>query len=88
MHTHFLLVDGAKMAKSAGGFFRLDDLIARGHDPLAFRMLALGVSYRKGLRLFTWEASRRSGAAVSWQLAHADPRGDAGRRDADEAGAR
>jgi len=55
MHTHFLRMDSAKMAKSAGGFFRVDDLISRGHDPLAFRMLALGVSYRKGLD-FTWEA--------------------------------
>jgi cysteinyl-tRNA synthetase len=55
MHTHFLRMDSTKMAKSAGGFFRLDDLITRGHDPLAFRMLALGVSYRKGLD-FTWEA--------------------------------
>lgn len=67
MHTHFLRMDSAKMAKSAGGFFRLDDLIARGHDPLAFRMLALGVSYRKGLD-FTWEAlgeaARRLG---SWR---------------------
>jgi cysteinyl-tRNA synthetase len=67
MHTHFLRMDSAKMAKSAGGFFRVDDLIARGHDPLAFRMLALGVSYRKGLD-FTWdalaEAERRLG---SWR---------------------
>jgi cysteinyl-tRNA synthetase len=55
LHHHFLKVDSTKMAKSAGGFFRLDDLIARGHDPLAFRMLALGVSYRKGLD-FTWDA--------------------------------
>jgi cysteinyl-tRNA synthetase len=62
LHHHFLKLDSSKMAKSAGGFFRLDDLIARGHDPLAFRMLALGVSYRKGLD-FTWdslaEAERR-----------------------------
>jgi cysteinyl-tRNA synthetase len=67
MHTHFLRMDSAKMAKSAGGFFRVDDLIARGYDPLAFRMLALGVSYRKGLD-FTWdalsEAERRLG---SWR---------------------
>ena len=55
LHHHFLKLDRAKMAKSSGGFFRLDDLIARGHDPLAFRMLALGVSYRKGLE-FTWSA--------------------------------
>ena len=64
LHHHFLKLDSAKMAKSAGGFFRLDDLIARGHDPLAFRMLALGVSYRKGLD-FTWgalaEAEKRLG---------------------------
>ena len=67
MHTHFLRLDSTKMAKSAGGFFRLDDLIARGHDPLAFRILALGVSYRKGLD-FSWdalaEADRRLG---SWR---------------------
>jgi cysteinyl-tRNA synthetase len=55
MHTHFLRLDSTRMAKSAGDFFRLDDLVARGHDPVAFRMLALGVSYRKGLD-FTWEA--------------------------------
>jgi len=59
MHNHFMRFDSAKMAKSAGGFFRLDDLIARGHDPLAFRMLALGVSYRKGLD-FNWESLAES----------------------------
>ena len=67
LHHHFLKLDSAKMAKSAGGFFRLDELIERGHDPLAFRMLALGVSYRKGLD-FTWgalaEAEKRLG---SWR---------------------
>jgi len=61
------------MAKSAGGFFRLDDLIARGRDPLAFRMLALGVSYRKGLD-FTWEALAEAERRLSgWrtQVRHA-----------------
>ena len=60
LHHHFLKLDSAKMAKSAGGFFRLDELSSRGHDPLAFRMLALGVSYRKGLD-FTWDALAESG---------------------------
>jgi cysteinyl-tRNA synthetase len=60
MHNHFMRVDSAKMAKSAGGFFRLDDLIARGHDPLAFRMLAFGASYRKGFD-FTWDALTEAG---------------------------
>ena len=54
MHTHFLRQDSAKMAKSAGEFLRLADVEAKGYDPLAFRMLALGTSYRKGLD-FTWE---------------------------------
>jgi cysteinyl-tRNA synthetase len=33
--------------------FFVRDIQERGHDPLAFRMLVLGVSYRKGLD-FTW----------------------------------
>ena len=54
MHTHFLRQDSAKMAKSAGGFLRLAHVEERGFDPLAFRLLSLGTSYRKGLD-FTWE---------------------------------
>jgi cysteinyl-tRNA synthetase len=67
LHHHFLKLDSAKMAKSAGGFFRVDDLVARGHDPLAFRMLALGVSYRKGLE-FTWESLAEAGRRLdAWR---------------------
>ena len=54
MHTRFLRLDSAKMAKSAGGFLKLSDIEARGFDPLAFRLLALGTSYRKGVD-FTWD---------------------------------
>jgi len=49
MHVRFLRVDSAKMAKSAGSFYVLDDIIGWGFDPLAFRMMALGVGYQKGL---------------------------------------
>jgi cysteinyl-tRNA synthetase len=55
MHTRFLRMDSAKMAKSAGGFLVLADIEKRGFDALAFRLLALGTSYRKGVD-FTWEA--------------------------------
>src|SRR5207253_3176231 len=55
MHTRFLRMDSAKMAKSAGGFLRVADIEARGVEPLAFRLLALGTSYRKGVD-FTWES--------------------------------
>jgi len=52
-HVYFLKVDGGGMHKSIGNVFLVSDIEARGHDPLAFRMLVLGVSYRKGLD-FTW----------------------------------
>ena len=55
MHTHFLKLDSAKMSKSTGGFMRLSDIEAKGFDPLAFRLLSLGTSYRKGVD-FTWES--------------------------------
>ena len=55
MHGEFLLVDGAKMAKSAGNFYTLEDLIKRGYDPVIFRYLVLGAHYRTQLN-FTWEA--------------------------------
>ncbi|HKW77659.1 MAG TPA: cysteine--tRNA ligase, partial [Candidatus Limnocylindria bacterium] len=55
MHTRFLRMDSAKMAKSAGGFLTLAQIEQRGYDPLAFRLLSLGTSYRKGVD-FTWEA--------------------------------
>lgn len=38
MHNEHLLVDGIKMAKSAGNFHTLEDLITKGIDPIAFRM--------------------------------------------------
>ncbi len=52
-HVYFLKVDGGGMHKSMGNVFLVRDIEERGHDPLAFRMLVLGVSYRKGLD-FTW----------------------------------
>ena len=52
-HVYFLKVDGGGMHKSIGNVVLVRDIEDRGHDPLAFRMLVLGVSYRKGLD-FTW----------------------------------
>jgi cysteinyl-tRNA synthetase len=49
VHVRFLRVDSEKMAKSKGGFHTLDDVVAWDYDPLAFRLLALGASYRSGL---------------------------------------
>jgi len=49
MHGGLLLLAGSRMAKSAGNFFRVTELIEQGHDPLAFRYLALQAKYRTKL---------------------------------------
>lgn len=45
-HNDHILVDGKKMAKSANNFYTLDDIIKKGFDPLAFRLLVLRSHYR------------------------------------------
>jgi cysteinyl-tRNA synthetase len=55
MHVYFLRVDGKGMHKSIGNVYTLTDIVARGYDPLAFRLLALGAHYRTPLN-FTWES--------------------------------
>ncbi|MDQ6916853.1 MAG: cysteine--tRNA ligase [Pseudomonadota bacterium] len=55
MHAYFLLSNDAKMAKSAGEFLRLQSLVDRGYDPLAYRYLCLTAHYRTQLN-FTWDA--------------------------------
>jgi cysteinyl-tRNA synthetase len=49
MHGGLLLMSGARMAKSAGNFFRITALEQQGFDPLAFRYLALQAKYRTKL---------------------------------------
>jgi cysteinyl-tRNA synthetase len=47
LHNEFLDLRGEKMAKSTGNVAVLDDLIARGLPPLAFRYLFLQAHYRQ-----------------------------------------
>lgn len=55
VHGEHLLVDGHKMAKSVGNFYKLSDIEAKGFSPLDFRYLCLQSHYRSKLN-FTWEA--------------------------------
>ncbi|UTH76649.1 cysteine--tRNA ligase [Chromobacterium sp. IIBBL 290-4] len=55
MHGYFLQLDDAKMSKSSGDFLRLQTLIDRGYDPLAYRYLNLTAHYRKQMS-FSWTA--------------------------------
>lgn len=54
LHGDFMLIDGTKMSKSLGNVYAVQDLIDRGHNPLAFRLLSLMTHYRKPLN-FTWD---------------------------------
>ncbi len=55
MHTRHLLVNGEKMSKSMGNFYKLEDLRERGYSPMDLRMLFLGSHYRSQMN-FTWDA--------------------------------
>ena len=55
MHGEFLVNEKSeKIAKSSGGFTTVADIVAQGLDPIAFRFLCLGTSYRKQLA-FGWD---------------------------------
>ena len=54
VHGQFLLVDGAKMAKSKGNFYRLSDIEAKNFNPLALRYFYLTAHYQTFLN-FTWD---------------------------------
>jgi cysteinyl-tRNA synthetase len=55
MHGYFLQIDDSRMSKSSGEFLRLQVLIDKGYDPLAYRFYCLNAHYRAKLN-FNWEA--------------------------------
>ncbi len=69
VHFEHLLVEGEKMSKSKGNFYRLDDVEGKGYDPMVLRYLFLTSHYRKPMN-FTWQgleaAARAYGRLVEW----------------------
>jgi len=55
LHGEFLVMDDAKMSKSAGGFITLDSLIDAGFAAMDYRFFNLGAHYRTQLQ-FTFES--------------------------------
>lgn len=55
MHNEWLLVDGKKMAKSAGNFYTLRDITEKGYNPLSYRYFCFLTHYRTPTN-FSWEA--------------------------------
>lgn len=53
VHHNFLRVDGEKMSKSLGNFYTIDQVLERGFQPAALRLLFLQSHYRSEQN-FTW----------------------------------
>ena len=50
IHGEFLVMEAGKMAKSAGSFITLQDIIDQGYDAMDYRYLCLGAHYRSQLQ--------------------------------------
>jgi cysteinyl-tRNA synthetase len=81
LHGHFLQLDDAKMAKSAGDFLRLQTVMERGYDTLAYRFFYLSAHYRATLN-FTWESLDGAARALQRLRVAAYGWGPAGQADA------
>ena len=55
LHNRFLLIDGAKMSKSKGNFYILQNILEKGFTPMDFRLLVISSHYRSNLN-FSWDA--------------------------------
>jgi cysteinyl-tRNA synthetase len=64
LHVEHLIADGKKMSKSLGNFYTLRDLMKKGHDPRAVRLLLLSTHYREKLD-FTLAALRDAEQGLS-----------------------
>ncbi len=64
VHHNFLVVDGEKMSKSKENFYTIDDVLGKGFEPMALRLLFMGAHYRSELN-FTWESLQ--GAQKAWE---------------------
>ncbi len=84
LHGYFLQMDDAKMSKSAGEFVRLQTLIDRGCDPIAYRFFCLGAHYRARLS-FTWRGLGGAATALQRLRTQADAWGQPGVIDEDYA---
>ncbi len=64
VHAQHLLADGAKMAKSAGNVFLIEELIERGFSPLSFRYLCMTILYRHRMN-FTFTSLKAAEKALT-----------------------
>ncbi len=81
MHANHIKVNGTKMSKSLGNIFTLQDILDKGYDIQAFKLLVLSKHYRTEGN-FTWEILDSSQnrldnwqavADLRWQLPETEP---------------
>ncbi len=83
MHGYFLITNDAKMSKSSGEFLRVQLLVDKGYDPIAYRYLCLTAHYRSQL-VFSWDALDAAQTALDRMRVNSIALGDAAARpDAD-----
>ncbi len=71
VHGEHLLFEGKKMSKSSGNVLLLSDLIERGIDPLALRLVFLENRYRAQMDL-TWDSIQAAAATLKrWRASMA-----------------
>jgi cysteinyl-tRNA synthetase len=63
VHHNFLQVEGQKMSKSLGNFYTVQDVVAKGFDPMALRYLYLQTHYRQEMN-FTWDSLKAAQTAL------------------------
>lgn len=69
VHANHIKVDGTKMSKSLGNIYTLQDIIDKGYDLQAFKLLVLSKHYRTEGN-FTWEILEAAQNRLkNWQAA-------------------
>jgi cysteinyl-tRNA synthetase len=63
LHCEHLLVDGAKMSKSKGNFYILDDILAKGYNWKEVRFVMLSFQYRTKLN-FSYERLKEARQSI------------------------
>jgi cysteinyl-tRNA synthetase len=64
LHNAHLIVEGQKMAKSEGNYYTVQDLVEKGHNPLAIRYVLMATHYRQQLN-FTMDGLEAAKAAIT-----------------------
>ena len=82
MHGYFILLNSAKMSKSSGEFLRVQLLLDKGYDPIAYRYLCLTAHYRSQLT-FSWDALDAAQTALERLRNNTHALGAPGTADAD-----